>query len=110
MDITLGMDITLSYVADCPNWQLADQRLAAITAERADIKVTRHLVETPEEAERVGFHGSPSILVGGVDLFAEPGAGVGLSCRVYRTSEGLSGAPTVEQLRAALGLVDGGQR
>jgi len=64
--------------------------------------VNRHLVETAEEAERIGFHGSPSILVDGVDVFAEPGADVGLSCRVYRSADGLAGAPTLEQLRAAL--------
>ena len=96
------MDITLLYFDDCPNWRIADERLSVIAAERADLQVTRHLVDTPEEAERVGFHGSPSILVDGVDLFAEPDAGVGLSCRVYRTPDGLAGAPTVEQLRAAL--------
>jgi len=104
------MDITLLYFDDCPNWQVTDQRLAPIAAERADVMVTRHRVETLEEAERVGFHGSPSILVDGVDLFPEPGAGVGLSCRVYRTPEGLSGAPTVEQLRAALGVADQDER
>lgn len=48
--------------------------------------MARHRVETIEEAERLGFHGSPSILVDGVDVFAEP-AGVGLSCRIYRTPE-----------------------
>ena len=101
------MDITLLYFDDCPNWRVADEHLAAIAAERADLKVTRHLVDTLEEAERVGFHGSPSILVDGVDVFAEPGAGVGLSCRVYRTPDGLAGAPTVEQLRAALADVAG---
>jgi len=104
------MDITLLYFDDCPNWRIADERLAAIAAERTDLKVTRHLVNTPEEAERVGFHGSPSILVDGVDVFAEPGAGVGLSCRVYRTPDGLAGAPTLEQLRAALADVGGTAR
>jgi protein-disulfide isomerase len=82
------MDITLLYFDDCPNWRVA-------------------VVDTLEEAERVGFHGSPSILVDGVDVFAEPDAGVGLSCRVYRTPEGLAGAPTMEQLRAALADVGG---
>jgi len=101
------MDITLLYFDDCPNWRVADERLAAIAAERTDLMVTRHLVDTLEEAERVGFHGSPSILVDGVDVFAEPDAGVGLSCRVYRTPEGLAGAPTMEQLRAALADVGG---
>jgi hypothetical protein len=96
------MDIALLYVDDCPNWKVADERLAAIAAEGTDVQVTRHLVHTPEEAERIGFHGSPSILVDGIDVFAEPGDRVGLSCRVYRTPEGLAGAPTVVQLRAAL--------
>ncbi|MDQ3165959.1 MAG: thioredoxin family protein [Actinomycetota bacterium] len=101
------MDIALLYFDDCPNWKIADERLAAIAAERPDLTVSRHLVETLEEAERVGFHGSPSILVDGVDVFAEPDDGVGLSCRVYRTPDGLEGAPTVEQLRAALAVGNG---
>jgi hypothetical protein len=98
------MDVSLLYFDDCPNWKLANQRLAAIAAERPDVVVTRRRVETVEEAERLGFHGSPSILVDGVDVFAEPGAGVGLSCRVYRTPDGLAGAPTMDQLRAKLGV------
>jgi len=101
------MDIALLYFDDCPNWKVADERLAAIAAERPDLTVSHHLVETLEEAERVGFHGSPSILVDGVDVFADPDAGVGLSCRVYRSPDGLAGAPTVEQLRAALAGRDG---
>ncbi len=96
------MDVTLLYFDDCPNWRIADERLVALLADRADVTVTRHLVDTLEEAERVGFHGSPSILVDGVDVFADPDAGVGLSCRVYRTPDGPAGSPTTEQLRAAL--------
>jgi hypothetical protein len=96
------MDITLLYFEDCPNWKIADERLSAIAAERADIRMTRHLVETPAEAERTRFHGSPSILVDGVDVFAEPGSEVGLSCRRYPTPDGYQGAPTLDQLRAVL--------
>jgi glutaredoxin len=98
------MNVSLLYFDDCPNWKVADQRLTAIAAERRDVVVTRHRVETMEEAERLGFHGSPSILVDGIDVFAAPDAVGGLSCRVYRTPEGLAGAPTTEQLRAALGI------
>ena len=94
------MDITLLYFEDCPDWKVADERLTAIAAERADIRLTRHLVETPAEAERTRFHGSPSILVDGVDVFAAPGAEVGLSCRRYLTPDGYQGAPTLAQLRA----------
>ena len=96
------MDITLLYFEDCPNWKLADQRLAVIAAERADVRLTRQLVETASQAERTRFHGSPSILVNGVDVFAEPGSEVGLSCRRYLTPDGYAGAPTLEQLRAVL--------
>jgi hypothetical protein len=64
--------------------------------------VTRRRVRTSEEAERVGFHGSPSILVNGVDAFADGDAGIGLACRVYATPDGPAGAPTLEQLRAVI--------
>ena len=101
------MDVTLLYFDGCPNWKVADQRLTAIAAERLDIALHRHRVETPEEAERLAFHGSPSILVDGVDPFAEPDAGVGLSCRVYRTPAGLAGTPTTKQLRDAVGVAEG---
>ncbi|PVU81426.1 thioredoxin family protein (plasmid) [Cellulomonas sp. WB94] len=96
------MEITLLYFDGCPNWEIADQRLAQIASERPSVTVTRHRVETTEEAERTGFHGSPSILVNGVDAFAGPVAGVGLACRLYATPEGLAGAPTLEQLREAV--------
>ncbi len=101
------MDIASLYFDECPNWKVAEERLVAIAAERTDLTVTRHLVDTVVEAERVGFHGSPSILVDGVDVFAEADAGARLSCRVYRTPDGLAGAPTVEQLRAALAVGNG---
>lgn len=96
------MDIELLYFDDCPSWKVAQERLAEISSERSDVRVTHHLVETVEEAERRGFHGSPSILIDGVDAFADADAGAGLSCRVYQTPDGLAGAPTLEQLRVAL--------
>lgn len=96
------MDIELLYFDDCPSWRLAHERLAEVSAERSDVHVTHHLVDTVEEAERRGFHGSPSILLDGVDAFADTDAGVGLSCRVYQTPDGPAGAPTLEQLRAAV--------
>lgn len=56
-------------------------------------------MDTPTEAEHVGFFGSPNILV---DVFADADAEVGLSCRMYLTPEGYEGAPTLDQLRAVL--------
>lgn len=96
------MDITLLYFEGCPNWKTAAERLTLLAAERPDITVTHRLVETPEQAERSGFLGSPSIQVAGVDVFGEPGARVGLACRRYATPNGYEGAPTLEQLRRVL--------
>lgn len=92
-------DVELFYFDGCPNWTLADERLAqAITATgRDDITVHRRKVETAEQAAQVEFTGSPSFMVDGQDPFATGGEQVGLACRVYATPDGLSGSPTVEQ-------------
>lgn len=96
------MEITLLYFDGCPSWKVAEERLAVIAAERPDVTVTRRAVETFEDAERLGFHGSPSLLVDGVDPFAAAGAGVGLACRIYQTPEGPAGVPTLDQIRAEI--------
>jgi len=96
------MDITLLYFEDCPSWKVAADHLAVIAAERDDVRLTRQLVETPQDAEQVGFLGSPSIHINGIDVFAEPGAQVGLACRRYTTPNGPQGSPTLDQLRAVL--------
>jgi hypothetical protein len=96
----VGVELTLLYFDGCPNWRDAEQNVRAALAELGETEVVlrRQLVDTVEEAERVGFLGSPTILVNGADPFAVPGATPGLSCRVYRTETGVSGTPTVAQL------------
>lgn len=96
------MDVTLLYFDDCPNWLVANEHLEKLRAERPEMSITRHIVNTPEEAERTRFRGSPSILVDGDDPFADPDDPVGLSCRVYQTPAGPAGSPTLDQLRDAL--------
>ncbi|HSP76647.1 MAG TPA: thioredoxin family protein [Cryobacterium sp.] len=96
------MEITLQYFDGCPNWTIAAERLGMIAAERPGVNVNRHLIETPEDAETIGFRGSPSILVDGRDLFPDLSAAVGLACRIYATPAGFAGAPTLQQLREAI--------
>ena len=93
--------MTLLYFDGCPSWQTADERLSAL-ADEVGFTLTRRSVATPEDAERLAFRGSPSILVDGRDSFAEGNEPVGMSCRVYQTPDGPAGVPTVAQLRAAL--------
>ena len=96
------MDVKLLYFNDCPNWKVADELLQQLAGEIDGVRIHHQLVETPEDAERLQFRGSPSILVDGVDPFADPGEPVGLSCRIYQTPDGTAGSPTLEQLRQAL--------
>ncbi|MET3768645.1 hypothetical protein ABIB15_001327 [Marisediminicola sp. UYEF4] len=97
------MEITLQYFDGCPNWTVAAERLAVITAELPDVVVNRRMVQNLEDAEAIGFRGSPSILIDGSDLFPDAATAVGLACRIYATPAGFAGAPTMEQLRAAIG-------
>lgn len=96
------MDVTLLYFDDCPNWKVADDHLRMLSVELPGMEIRRVEVTTPEDAERLRFRGSPSILVDGVDLFADPDDPVGLSCRVYQTPNGSEGSPSLAQLRQAL--------
>ena len=98
-------DVRLVYFEDCPNWRVAEARLKeALASVGADPDaVIYEQVATVEEAEALGFRGSPTILLDGIDPFAERDAPAGLSCRIYRTAMGVQPTPTVEQLKAALG-------
>ena len=98
------MKVQLLYFDGCPNWHETDDRLreALQAVGSGGVAVEHILVSTQEQAVELSFHGSPSVLVDGVDPFAAPGAPVGLACRLYRTTSGSSGAPTVEQLVAVL--------
>ena len=96
------MNVTLLYFDDCPNWLEADGHLRALAAEHSEMVIERRPVETVEDAEATRFHGSPSIIVDGADLFANAEAPVGLSCRVYETADGPAGSPTLDQIRHAI--------
>jgi hypothetical protein len=95
------MELTLLYFDDCPNWQTMADRLDTV-ADEVHLEVIRRAVTTVEEAEAVGFLGSPTLLVDGRDPFAEGDEPAGLSCRMYQTPDGPAGSPTVDQLRAVL--------
>ncbi|MFD1545802.1 thioredoxin family protein [Nonomuraea guangzhouensis] len=101
------MEIKVLTVPDCPNQQLAAERLRQALAETglSTTDLTTHVIADQAEAERYGFTGSPTILIDGRDPFAEPGAPSSLSCRLYRTPDGPAGAPGLDQLRQALRAV-----
>lgn len=98
------MDVRLLYLNGCPHWTVAEERLRSALASvgRDDEAIQRVLVETPEDAVRLGFIGSPTILLDGRDPFATGDEQAALACRVFSTPEGRAGSPTVGQLAEAL--------
>lgn len=94
------MEVTIQYFDGCPNWKAAYE--AVLEADPA-AHISLQKVETDEDARRLGFRGSPTILIDGTDPWADAEAPVGLSCRVFRTESGLAGRPSTAQLAAALG-------
>ena len=89
------MEVRILYFDDCPNVGLAEQRVRDLAAGDPEIRVVRQRVADPSDAEAAGLHGSPTILIDGVDPFAEPGT--------EASADGVQGAPSTEQLREAMG-------
>lgn len=100
------MRIEVRHIEGCASVQTARERLAVALAATGlrDARLLQRLVPNDREAAALRFIGSPTILIDGVDPFAETDARVGLCCRLYRTPGGLERAPTIEQLIAALTL------
>ena len=97
------MHVTVLAVPDCPNVMLLEERLAQVLQGRRDVTVSRQVIPDQGEAARRGMHGSPTILVDGVDPFAGRGQPASVSCRLYRDGDGQAdGAPSVSQLRQAI--------
>ena len=93
----------LVYFDECPHWVVAEERLRSALASvgRNDETIQRVLVETPEDAERLGFIGSPTILLDGRDPFATGNEQQALACRVFSTPDRGAGAPTGAKLVVA---------
>jgi hypothetical protein len=91
--------ITLLHVADCPNLSLArDRVIEAAELAGLGVRVEERLVHGLSDAAELGFTGSPTILVDGVDPFADTDLGPSMACRLYSTGEGVEGAPSVDAL------------
>lgn len=106
----MARTITVLHTPGCPNVALVRQRLGDALTRLAGPAphVSVEEVRDPEEAARRGFHGSPTLMVDGVDPFAGPTALPAFACRTYHTEAGIEGAPSVDQLVVALGAGEGG--
>ena len=98
--------IEFLYWPDCPSHPEALARLREVMAELGlETPVTQIKVLTEEDAERLGFPGSPTIRVGGIDI--DPSGaeqmGTALTCRIYRLEDGrISPLPSKGMIRCSL--------
>ncbi|MBW0088977.1 hypothetical protein I4I73_06845 [Pseudonocardia sp. KRD-184] len=96
------MRVELLVVSDCPNEALAYERLrrALDDAGRSDTLIMVRTLTEDSIGSAAAFAGSPTVLIDGVDPFAEQATpAANLSCRVYRSADGVSGAPSLDELR-----------
>ncbi len=97
------MQIELLWWEGCPS---TDKALAELRGALAELGLGNTEVQLREvtTGEEPGFHGSPTILIDGVDpLPSADGERGGLSCRVYRRRDGrISPTPDPGDLRDAL--------
>ena len=97
--------VEILFFEGCPNHEAARELVERVSAElgvHPDVRLVN--VETPDDARRFRFLGSPSIRVNGHDV--EPRADdrddFAYSCRVYRTGSGFEGQPDESWVRDAL--------
>jgi hypothetical protein len=97
--------VELLYFEGCPNHEATRVVVEQVAAElQVEPELTIVRVSDPEAAAEHRFLGSPTVRVDGRDV--EPGAEERgefvLSCRVYRTAQGLSAQPDADWIRDAL--------
>ena len=102
------MNVTILHTEDCPNLEPLLADLRSLTNGRDDVTLTATPVRSDDDALRLGFHGSPTILIDGNDPFPGPSGPVGLSCRSYPCCADAAGRvpgyPTRERLAEVLQL------
>ncbi len=99
------MKVELFYFEGCPNHQPAVERVKSVMKEQGiAAKVAQVEVGDAEAAKAVGFLGSPTIRVNGLDIdpasrsiTAASITAAGFACRCY-----VGGLPSEDMIRAAL--------
>lgn len=101
------MDFELRTIPGCPNsgpaLKLFREVLAAEGKDPDRLAVRE--VASEDEARDLRFHGSPSFIAKGRDLFPADSTPA-LSCRLYQAKDGLAGLPSAGSLRAAIRSCD----
>jgi hypothetical protein len=100
-----SMKVEILYVSGCPNHVPAVERVREVLQqEGTPADMVEVEVKDAATAQQLGFLGSPSIRVNGLDV--EPAAratrAFGMMCRTYVDGDRPAGVPPPEWIRAAL--------
>jgi hypothetical protein len=89
------MRVELLFTDSDPNYMTARQRLVEVLTEDAfETPIQMIAVSSREDAELLGFIGSPSIRIDGVDILSPNEEPVGLQLRRYPPDDDLDGPAT----------------
>jgi hypothetical protein len=90
------MRVELLYMDADPHYMTARQRLVEVLTEDAfETPIQMIVVNSMEDAELLGFIGSPTIRIDGLDIqAADGGMMVGLHLRRYPPDDDFDGTPT----------------
>jgi hypothetical protein len=98
------LKIRFLYSEDCPSHDEALQRLrSSINAEGVDADIEIMKVENNDQAQRLEFIGSPTIIVDGHDIDQPTNPYYTVTCRAYALEDGrISPLPSEAMIRRAL--------
>ncbi len=96
--------VTFQYIDDCPSHEQALARLRKVLDEEGvNVKIDVIKIESDEQAKRLHFLGSPTIIVNDIDIDPQASNHFGLACRAYQLEDGrISPLPSEEMIRRAI--------
>jgi hypothetical protein len=101
------MELTVLAVPECPTAAVLHERLAVALAGHTDISMAWHEITDEDQAAELGMHGSPTLLVNGVDPFLRAGETTSVSCRIFNDpQQNPGGTPSIARLREILRTAD----
>jgi hypothetical protein len=99
------MKVELFYFDGCPNHVPARDRLRQILQQEGRPEHVEEInVTSPEQAQALGFLGSPTVKINGLDVETEARSSqaYAMACRTYRNAGRQEGLPSVEMISAAV--------
>jgi hypothetical protein len=103
--VMISMDVELLVTYDCPGEAVVHVllRVALDEAGLPETRIRTTTVTSQAHAEMLGFVGSPTVRLDGIDPFADPDQNqAALACRLYRAPGGPAGVPDYAALRRAV--------